>query len=242
MSAGLNRMEKVFKIFYNKSGHVDPVEVQLAASLLGNHGVVALPTDTLYGLAARADSNEALQRIYKIKGRDADKPLAVCVAEIDQISQIAEISNHNKKVIPHLLPGPFTIVLKRSSALNKDLNPNIDNVGVRVPDHNFIRSVCRELNCPLALTSANKSGDISPTLVDDFKSIWDELDAVFDVGPTRDFHPALKDSDISIKRLSGSTVIDLTEDKAYKILREGCSLYRTQNLLHRFGFKNKSKK
>lgn len=236
--AALNKMEKIFKVFYSKSGHVEPTDVRLACSFLNDSGVIALPTDTLYGIAARVDDSKALDRIYKIKGRDPNKPIAVCVSALEQIDKVADIGGLNKNVLPSLLPGPLTIVLKRSPNLNKDLNPNISNIGVRIPDHNFIRAISDELDCPLALTSANKSGETSPLHIDDFQDIWDDLDAVFDLGKLRGRLP-MSDSKLAQQQRVGSTVIDLTEERSYKILREGCGFNRTINVLSRFGFRRR---
>lgn len=224
----MNKLDKLFRVFYSKGGHVERAEILLACNYLNNNGVVAIPTDTLYGVAARIDRPEALEKIYKIKGRDPAKPLAVCLAGFEQLDQVADVSKHHRDVLKLLLPGPLTIVLNRSASLSKDLNPGTQNVGIRIPDHNFSRAISDMLDCPLALTSANKSGQPSPLRVEDFQDIWEDLDAIFDAGP------------MTPNRLrNGSTVIDMTEEKAYKILREGCGLNRTINVLNRIGYKRK---
>jgi len=236
--ATLRQVDKVIRVFYSKAGHTDKNEIFLACNFLNNNGVIAVPTDTLYGITARVDDSLALERIYKIKGRDPNKPLAICISKLEQIDQVAEVLPKNRQVLPYLLPGPLTIVLKRSPNLNKDLNPNTNSIGVRLPDHNFIREISETLGCPLALTSANRSGEVSPTTIDDFKEIWDDLDAVFDLGNIKT--NITPQSPLAIRMRAGSTVLDLTEERSYKILREGCGLNRTLNVLNRSGFKRRT--
>lgn len=229
--------QKIIRLFCTGFGSLEKQQVELASSVLNNSGVIALPTDTLYGIAAKASDTSALERIYKIKGRDATKPLAVCVANVDLITEVAEVGGRDMSVIKSLLPGPITFVLKRSEKLNKSLNPNLETIGVRVVDHVFMRTVCRRTG-PLALTSANRSGEMSPVDVSDFQDIWDDLDFVFDAGELRKTLP-----DISIKSTArnGSTVVDLTDptSKFYKIIRDGCALNRVINTLNRFGYRQK---
>uniref|UniRef100_A0A6G1SC52 Threonylcarbamoyl-AMP synthase n=1 Tax=Aceria tosichella TaxID=561515 RepID=A0A6G1SC52_9ACAR len=231
-------LHKIKQLFYLRGGQMDREQVNFACGILNKSGVIALPTDTLYGLAAVANDSKALDKIYKIKGRDAGKPLAVCVADVAEIPQVADIGKNDMDVFRSLLPGPVTLVLKRSSSLNKDLNPNVPTIGVRVPCHNFIIALCDQLG-PLALTSANKSGEKSPLVIDDFKEIWDELDCIFDAGPTRENF--VEQSNVFSKERAGSTVIDLSdqERKYYKIIREGCALHRSINILTRFGYRRK---
>lgn len=228
-------VHKVVKLVYNRAGQIELDQVNLACNYLTKQGVIAFPTDTLYGLAARADDSRALGRIYKIKGRDPQKPLAVCVSNIDQIEEVADVGELSRNVLKSLLPGPITVVLKRSAKLNKDLNPGIDTIGVRIPDHNFVMAVSHIVG-PLALTSANRSGGKNPICVEDFMDLWNDVDSVFDSGP-------LRTAVIAEKQLPlGSTVVDLSdvqEKRKYTIIREGCALNRTLNTLHRFGYLRK---
>lgn len=234
----MSTIQKVVKLFYNKSGQVDPDQVNLACSFLNKKGVIALPTDTLYGIAARADDSSALERIYRIKDRDKSKPLAICIPTVEQIEDVADIGKISKNIFRSLLPGPITVVLKRAQKLNKDLNPNIETIGVRIPDHNFVLAISHIVG-PLALTSANRSGSESSLCVDDFRDIWDDLDCVFDLGPLRS--QVIKNQDVSKLQRLGSTVVDLSnqEKRIYTIIREGCASNRTINILNRFGYVRK---
>lgn len=120
--------------------------------------------------------------------------------------------------------------------MNKDLNPGVATIGVRIPSHDFIRAIAAEAG-PLALTSANISGESSPIKTEEFESLWSKLDCVFDCGLLRTFN---FDDNAYIQRL-GSTVVDLSVPNSYKIIREGCALNRTINLLNRFGYRNRDK-
>lgn len=224
-------MGKLITTYYNLAGQIHRDQVELACDVLRKGGVIAVPTDTIYGIAARVDDSKALNRIYQIKGRDTTKPLSVCLSSLEDIDQVSD-QKISKQVLRSLLPGPITILLNRRSDLNEDLNPNIDTIGVRVPNHNFITAVANMIG-PLALTSANKSGESSPIEVGEFQELWPELDYIFDCGLLQKHNI---DDNPMITRL-GSTVVDLSKPLQYKIVRKGCALNRTVNLLRRFGFK-----
>uniref|UniRef100_A0A671S8N5 Threonylcarbamoyl-AMP synthase n=1 Tax=Sinocyclocheilus anshuiensis TaxID=1608454 RepID=A0A671S8N5_9TELE len=169
--------------------------------------VVAVPTDTIYGLACVAQHSAAVRRVYDIKGRHGDKPLAICVGEIQDIYRFCKVSV-KEELLRDLLPGPVTLVLERSSTLNGDLNPFTKLIGVRVPDHPFMRRLCQMCGEPLALTSANE-----------FEDLWPSLAVVVDGGPIGD------------KSRLGSTVVDLSVCSRYRIIRTGCALSATVQVL-----------
>ena len=165
-------------------GHVLPAtlyNVGAAVSILGSTesrerggggGVIAVPTDTIYGLAACANDDAAVERIYKVKGRAAHKPLAICVAEYEDIEKYVHTGHLPKGLIQELLPGRVTMLLERKqdAPLSPSLNPGVSTLGVRIPDCAFIRAVCRQRQSALALTSANVSGQQSCVAVEEFTS------------------------------------------------------------------------
>lgn len=181
-----------------------------AVSIIKNGGIVALATDTLYGIACDATNDVAVKRLYKIKERDAGKPISISVANTDSMADYVQIKNY-QNLVRNLLPGPFTFIfpLQKPSKLSKLLNPNADNVGVRIPDNDFIIKLAENTNLPLALTSANLSGQKSPLLIDDFQEIWNEIDLIVDSG------------EIKQTSRTGSTIVDLTSENDFKIVREG---------------------
>lgn len=145
--------------------------------LKSDSAVVALPTDTLYGLACCAQNSGAIKKLYQIKARDQGKPVAICVSHLHQVSKYSEVTVSDE-LLGQLLPGPVTLVFHRSKLLNPDLNPGTSLVGVRIPDSWFIRQLVDQLGQPLALTSANLSGAPSTLAPHEFRDIWHHLKAV----------------------------------------------------------------
>lgn len=184
--------------------------------------VIAVPTDTVYGFACDACSAEAVNRIYEIKGRKHTSPLAICVGDVHDIKHYAVTDHLPHGLLDCLLPGPVTLVLRRgeSSILEKSLNPGLESIGVRVPDCNFIRVIARGSRSALALTSANLSGQPSSIDIKDFENLWEHCAYVYDGG----ILPAGR---------AGSTVVDLTKQGKYKILRPGSAKEETVAILER---------
>lgn len=183
-----------------------------AAEALLSGEVVAVPTDTIYGIAALVQNKSAVERLYTIKGRNPSKPIAICVAKVEDVYQWADVTV-SKEVLDDLLPGPVTLVFQRSPLLNNSLNPDTELVGVRIPDYPFLREVCGLAGGPLALTSANYSAETSTLEVAEFASLHSSVHTVFDGG-------RLGETEVS--RL-GSTVIDLSQMGSFRIIREGCA-------------------
>jgi len=177
-------MARLFKVTGLPAAEVARLIETVAAPALHSGQLVAVPTDTLYGLACVAQSSAAVRQLYAIKGRDLGKPVAICVSTLDEIPKWAKCSHLTAagKLMEELLPGPVTVVLERTKELNPELNPNTKLVGVRVPDQPFIRELVRSCSQPIALTSANKSGKQSPIKTEEFRELWDQLAAVFDAG------------------------------------------------------------
>lgn len=191
-----------------------------AVEALKSGRVIAVPTDTLYGFACDACSKEAVNRIYEIKGREHTKPLAICVGDTTDIKRFAVTDHLPPGLLDSLLPGPVTVVLKRgeSSILEKTLNPEVDSIGVRVPDCDFIRIIARGSRSALALTSANYSGHPSSVCVTDFENLWEYCAYVYDGGV------------LPLGR-AGSTVVRLTVPGRYKIIRAGSAKKETVAIL-----------
>jgi len=195
-----------------------------AAEALVGGGIVAVPTDTIYGIAALVQNKPAVEQLYNIKGRNPTKPIAICVAQVEDVYQWAEVTV-SKEVLNDLLPGPVTLVFRRTNLLNNSFlpsfNPGTELVGVRIPDYPFLRAVCGLAGGPLALTSANYSAESSTLEVSEFAPLHPRLHTVFDGG-------RLSESELS--RL-GSTVIDLSCSGFYRIIREGCARERVEKVM-----------
>jgi len=198
--------------------------VERAAQFILEGKVIALPTDTVYGVAAAAQNTQAVEQLYTIKGRDGKKPVAICVNTVKSISCWGKVDGLPPGLLDALLPGPVTVVLERTSCLNPTLNPDTSKVGIRIPNSEFVLQLCKSLGTPLALTSANASNEPSTLAPEEFQSLWPHLAAVFHCGRIGD----------STSLRAGSTVVDLSVPGKYHIIRPGSALAITKGVLERF--------
>ncbi|XP_060039968.1 threonylcarbamoyl-AMP synthase isoform X4 [Erinaceus europaeus] len=141
-----------------RSGWTEALRAAVAELRAG--AVVAVPTDTLYGLACSASCSAALGAVYRLKGRSQAKPLAVCLGRVADVYRYCHVQVP-EGLLQDLLPGPVTLVMERSEELHKDLNPFTPLVGIRIPDHAFMQDLAHMFGGPLALTSANLSSQAS---------------------------------------------------------------------------------
>jgi L-threonylcarbamoyladenylate synthase len=165
----------------------DAVGIARAAQILESGGLVAVPTETVYGLAARADSAEAVARIYAAKGRPDFNPLIVHVRDTAQAERYAEFSPQARALAAAYWPGPLTLVLPRrqDAALAAAVTAGLATVAVRVPAHPVMQALLAAVDFPLAAPSANRSGFISPTCgAHVLASLDGRIDLVLDGGAT----------------------------------------------------------
>lgn len=203
----------------------DPQAVDIASDFLHRGEVIALPTDTVYGFACSANNPEAIQRLYSIKCREKSKPIAICVNNLKSFRYWSKADHLEEDLLQRLLPGAVTIVLNKSENLNNPyLNPGVSKIGIRIPDFNFIQSVCMKFELPIALTSANLSFEKSTLNVNEFKDLWPKLKAVFDGGQLGQDENSR----------SASTVIDLSVPGRFKIIREGVAIEKTLDIMKHF--------
>ncbi|XP_077152057.1 threonylcarbamoyl-AMP synthase [Ranitomeya variabilis] len=193
-----------------------------SVGVLQQSGVIGVPTDTIYGIACLAQSSQSISNIYNVKGRNGTKPLAICVGAIEDIYRYCQV-NVPDQLLRDLLPGPVTLVMERSEELNKELNPYTSLVGVRIPDHAFIRQLAQICSEPLALTSANISTQPSTLSVEEFRDLWPTLSLVVDGGPIGDLS--------SPESRLGSTVVDISVPGKFTVIRPGCALIPTMEIL-----------
>lgn len=137
-------------------------KISAAVAKISGGEVVAIPTDTLYGLAADALNPDAVERVYTVKGRPADLPLPVLVSGWEQVSQVADVHGSvavmARKLAARFWPGSLTLVLPAMPGLPARLTANRDTIAVRMPDHPVPLTLARELGRPITGTSANPSG------------------------------------------------------------------------------------
>jgi len=144
----------------------DAAGIKHAAALIRRGEPVAIPTETVYGLAANALDSAAVARIFAAKGRPQDNPLIVHIAEMEQLSSIArEVTPLAKKLAERFWPGPLTIILPKSENAADNVTAGLDTIAIRMPAHEIALDIIRAAEKPLAAPSANRSGRPSPTTV-----------------------------------------------------------------------------
>ncbi|WP_395769388.1 L-threonylcarbamoyladenylate synthase [Arenimonas sp.] len=188
--------------------HPSTPTIAEAVAILRGGGLLAIPTETVYGLAADARNAEAVARIFALKGRPSDHPLIVHIAGSDAIEAWAStIPESAKKLATHFWPGPLTLILKKRSDVPDAVTGGQDTVGLRSPDHPLTLSLLRAFGGGLAAPSANRFGRISPTSADHVRDEFGEnAPLILDGGPCP----------VGIE----STIVDLSQSPP-RILREG---------------------
>lgn len=177
-----------------------------AAETLQKGGVIAIPTDTVYGFAAAVHDRDAIERLYEIKERSQNKSIAVLLGDAEQAHLVAhEFPAKARRLADKYWPGALTIIIRKRSDLPDNLTSN-DLVGLRIPDHEFTRELIRRTG-PLAVTSANISGQPPARSIDEFAGLLgSKLDLIIDGGPSSGGIP--------------SSVINCEPEEAV-VLREG---------------------
>ena len=181
-----------------------------AVHILRDGGLVAVPTETVYGLAARADSDTAVARIYEAKGRPSFNPLIVHVASLEQAREFAEFPPAAQRLAREYWPGPLTLVLPRhrGARLAPAVTAGLETLALRMPAHPVMRALLDRTGFPLAAPSANRSGFISPTSpAHVLASLDGRIDAVLDGG--------------ECERGLESTIAAVRADGSVEVLRPG---------------------
>lgn len=188
----------------------DAEGIARAAAILRDGGLIAVPTETVYGLAARADSAEAVARIYTAKGRPDFNPLIVHCADLAQGERLAAFDDRARMLAKKFWPGPLTMVLpaRSDNGLAAAVTAGLPTLALRVPAHLIMREVLAAADLPLAAPSANRSGAVSPTTPEHVLATLDgRIDAVLDGGP----------SEAGLE----STIVALRDTGEWQMLRPG---------------------
>jgi L-threonylcarbamoyladenylate synthase len=172
--------------------------LQKYSEIIKKGGIIAIPTETVYGLAGNYQNKETIKKIFKIKGRPNDNPLIIHIAEKNDLLKLAKnISKKALKLIKAFWPGPLTLVLEKKETVPNFVTANLNTVAVRLPDNLIMQEIIKESQCFLAAPSANLSGKPSSTnylhIKEDFKN---QIDAIIKSPP--------------LKYGLESTVIDMT--------------------------------
>lgn len=180
-----------------------------AAAILKDGGLVGMPTETVYGLAANACDGVAVAKIFEAKGRPQFNPLIVHVNDIDEVRSFAELGTQDEIIAQKFWPGALTLILKRKEgcALSDLVSAGLPTVAVRIPSHKGARALIKACGFPIAAPSANKSGSLSPTTPAHVaQSLGDAVDLILADGACA----------VGLE----STVVDCTGDRPY-VLRPG---------------------
>jgi len=188
----------------------DPAAISRAATLLREGGLVAFPTETVYGLGAHALDRAAVRRLFEAKGRPATDPVIVHVDSIDRlVPLVAELPDQARALAQRFWPGPLTFVLRRSPVVPDEVTAGLDTVAVRMPAHPVAHAILAAAAVPVAAPSANLFSRPSPTQAAHvLEDLSGRIDLVVDAGPTM----------LGIE----STVLDLSRDTP-TVLRPGAT-------------------
>jgi L-threonylcarbamoyladenylate synthase len=166
-------------------------DIDRAAEIVKNGGVIAYPTETVYGVGALATDVGAIRRVYEIKGRPLSQPLSIAVSGMDMLKSVAKVECED--FILKFLPGPVTVILKKKKTLPDILTAGSKYVGIRWPDHHMALTLIN-MSGPVVSTSANRHGEKDPVTADE---VTIPVDYVLDGGPCKYSAP--------------STIVDLHE-------------------------------
>lgn len=203
------------KVFVARDNYINDEELKEASAVIRSGGLVAFPTETVYGLGGDATNPEASRKIYAAKGRPSDNPLIVHIADFSQLRNIvAEVPQEAEKLAEVFWPGPLTMILRKNDVIPYETTGGLDTVAIRMPSHPVARAFLQDSGCMIAAPSANTSGRPSPTTA---QHVWEDLhgkiEILLDGGPVG----------IGIE----STIVDLSEERPM-ILRPG---FITQEML-----------
>ncbi len=203
---------------------IDAIEIERAAQLLRSGGLVAFPTETVYGLGANALDAEAVARIYSVKRRPATSPLIVHVDSVEMAQRLVKWNDAAERLARKFWPGPLTLVLEKSGdgmAIPSLVSANLPTVGIRVPAHPVAHALIRAAAIPLAAPSANRFSGVSPTTAEHVrKGLGSEVDMILDGGPC----------EVGIE----STVISLAELRPVLLRPGGISRAKLEALIGPF--------
>jgi L-threonylcarbamoyladenylate synthase len=195
------------------------VTVEEAVELVDHGGVVVYPTETVYGVGGDAFNEDAVRRVYEVKGRPRERPVSVAVADTDDIEKVARLDDGARRLVDELLPGSVTPLVPVRNRVPEVVTAGGKLVGVRVPDDGTARRLLRRTG-PLTSTSANVSGEPSVTSPQELGVFGDRVDGVIDDG-SRDATGGV-----------GSTVVDTT---TWEVVREGAGAERVRGYISRNG-------
>ncbi len=161
------------RIYIEDKDHPEEEQLKKPAEILKSGGLVAFPTETVYGLGANALNEEAAKKIYAAKGRPSDNPLIAHIADFEDLPRlVSEIPEAGKKLMEAFWPGPLTLIFPKSQLVPYGTTGGLDTVAIRMPDDPVANALIRLAGVPIAAPSANTSGRPSPTTAD---HVWQDM-------------------------------------------------------------------
>jgi L-threonylcarbamoyladenylate synthase len=197
----------------------DNQKIHRAAEIIKKGGIVAFPTETVYGLGADAFNPLAVARIFEVKRRPYFDPLIVHVANPSGVEELVkEIPSNAKKLIERLWPGPLTVVLLREKDVPDIVSAGLSTVAIRMPDHPMALGLIKESKCPIAAPSANPFGYLSPTTAEHVREqLGSQVDLILDGGPCL----------VGVE----STILSLLEERPILLRPGGVSLEEIESII-----------
>lgn len=182
-------------------------ELKIVTQALNEGKLIVFPTETVYGIAGNGLTLSVVNNLYQAKKRDYSKPFTLMVNDITKIKNIAYVSENEEKVIKKFMPGPITLILKKKDCISNLVTANSDTVGVRIPNHKIALSILKSVDYPLATSSANISGSVNNSNIEDIINDLENYVDIFIKG------------NIS-SNLLASTVVEIKNNEV-NILRNG---------------------
>lgn len=180
-------------------------EIEELAQILKDNGVISVPTDTVYGICARINSEKAYNNLVAVKNRPNTKLFPIMCANKEQIEKIAIINEKIRKLIEVLMPGPITLILNKRTEISDYINNGATTIAVRMATSKVLENLIQKIGSPIFMTSANQSGE----------NVCTNLDEIEKVCPTLD---GMLEGNVSFNQ--ASTIVDCTSNQI-KILRNG---------------------
>lgn len=189
-----------------KTNIVTKEAIHRMVDVLNHEGIIAFPTETVYGLAAKYHSVQAFNRLFEAKRRPENKSITMMLSDIEDIKNYADVTTRDQAIISSFMPGAITIVLHKKHNVPSTMTCGKETIGIRIPDDDFVRDLIRQMGCPLMVTSANISGEPDcVTTQDVLNQLEGRIDLIVE-GESGHLLP--------------SSVVDLTGEKI-QLLRQG---------------------
>ena len=180
-------------------------QINKLAGILKNDGVIAVPTDTVYGLCAHMNSEKAREKLIEIKHRPEKNVFPIMCANIEQIKSIAKVDEKSKKIIKAFMPGPITILLEKRIEIPKYVNNGLRLIAVRMATSKVLEELIEKVGSPIFMTSANLSGEPVCKSIEEIQEKFHNIDGILEG---------------KVSYGQASTIVDCTSDEI-KIIREG---------------------